>query len=401
MSPAGPGVGTPLATSLDEVVGRVGERAAQLLELSHDLHRHPELGFREHRSARAVARLASYHGLPVTVGVGGLPTAFCGQVGSGPVVVVLCEYDALPTLGHACGHNIVSAAGLGAALALLEWARLGTGTVRLLGCPAEEGMGGGKERLARAGLFDGAVAALMVHPGTADVAQPTTSACLGLAITVHGRAAHASMAPEKGIDALDGLVQGYTALHALRPHLLPGGQVSAVFTEGGTAPNVVPARAVAELLLRSPTAAGLGPLRERVLRAFHGGAAAVGATITTRSTGLPYSEVRRNPPLARAYVTHARTLGRPAQETSDVVAGRAGSTDVGNASRRLPCLQPHIAIAPAGTASHSPAFARAAVSSAGDRAVLDGAAALAATALDLWTQPELRAAVYRRHQEAR
>ena len=378
----------------------VDELAPDLLDLSHDLHAHPEPAFHETRSAARIAALAAARGLPVDVGVGGLATAFAGCAGEGRAVAVLCEYDALPRLGHACGHNVIAAASLGAALVLARLAPALHRCVRLVGTPAEEGLGGGKVLLARAGLFRGCDAALMVHPSSYDVATPHISAAAGLLVTAHGRASHAAMFPERGVNALDGVVLGYTAMNALRANLPRGAKANAIIRHGGDAPNVVPDRAVAEVLLRAPTRRGLDVVRDRVLGCYRSGARAVGAGLSVEPVGVPYDELRVNGPLAAAYAANARALGRRLLAPGELPSSIAGSTDVGNLSRLLPTIQPHVAIAPRGVASHSPEFAAAAVSPAADRAIVDGAKALAFTVIDLWTRPALRAAVRGRHREA-
>ncbi len=373
----------------------VDSLAGDLVALSHDLHAHPETAFREERSAARIASLASARGLPVTVGVGGLATAFAGSAGRGPTVVILCEYDALPKLGHACGHNVIAASSLGAALVLARLARAGGGTVRLVGTPAEENMHGGKVILARAGLFDDTAAALMVHPSSYDTATPNVTAAVALRVTAHGRAAHAAMFPERGINALDGVVLGYTAMTALRAHLPVGARAAAVIRHGGDAPNVVPDRSVAEVQVRHPSRRGLDGVRERVLGCYRHGAAAVGATLSVEPVGEPYDDLQPCPPLSAAYAANARALGRALVGPEGLPGG---STDVGNVSHLLPTIQPHIAIAPREVASHSAAFAVAAASPAADRAILDGAKALAATAIDVWTRPDLRADLRRRER---
>jgi amidohydrolase len=360
----------------------VDEIAADLLALSHDLHAHPETAFRETRSVGQIAKLAAARGLPVRIVIGGLDTAFVASAGSGPTVVILCEYDALPRLGHACGHNVIAAASLGAALALARVAREAGGCVRLVGTPAEEGLGGGKVLLARAGLFDGARAAMMVHPSSYDTATPNITAAAGLLLTAHGRAAHAAMYPERGVNALDAVVLGYSAMAALRAHLPRGARADGVIPHGGDAANVVPDRAVADVLVRHPNRAGLAGVRDRVVGCYRHGAAAVGATLTVEAVGVPYDDLRPAPALARAYAANARALGRRLVGPEGLPAG---STDVGNVSHLLPTIQPHMAIAPREVASHSAEFAVAAASPAADRAVLDGAKALAFTAIDVWT----------------
>jgi amidohydrolase len=306
--------------------------------------------------------------------------------------VLCCEYDALPGIGHGCGHNVVAAAGLGAGIALAGLAAELGGRVTVLGTPAEEG-GGGKVRLAGLGAFAGATAAMLVHPGAEETVLPHINAASTLEVTVVGRAAHASMAPERGVNALDGLVLGYLGLAALRQHLVATDKVHGVLTDGGRLPAVVPARAAGRFMVRSADEAGLVQLRRRVLACLAGGAEAAGARLVTRWLWPDYQEMWHNLPLAGAFEANLRSLGRRPVPPADIPAGRAASTDLGNVSHLVPAIHPKLAICPPGVAQHSPAFAACAAGPAADRAVLDGAKALAMTAVDLWLQAGLRAAV--------
>jgi amidohydrolase len=368
-----------------EVRARVDALADVLVAVSHEIHAHPELAFAEHRAAALLAGVAGAAGLDVERGAFGLPTAFRADAGpSRARVVVCCEYDALPSLGHACGHNVIAAAGLGAGLALAPIARrLGRG-LRLLGTPAEEG-GGGKILLLRRGAFDGAAAVLLTHPGDGDVVLPPIRAAARIAVTCFGRPAHAALSPHRGRNALDALVLGYQAAGALRGVLPPGDQVHGTITDGGGPPNVVPARAAATFIVRSVDADGLARALDRTAACFTGAAAATGCRASMKLAGPVYRELRPDPTLARAYHRHLLTLGRsplPLGAPGRSVPG--GSTDLGNVSQEVPAIHPKLAIAPAGVATHTPAFARYAVGPAADRAVLDGAKAMALTALDVW-----------------
>jgi amidohydrolase len=388
-------VGAGPVTAAAEVRRRVGALAGELLALSHDLAAHPEPAFAEHRSARCVAEAAQRYGLRVRRPAYGLPTAFAATAGDrGPHVVLLAEYDALPGLGHACGHNLIAAAGLGAAAALAPLTHRLAGRVTLLGTPAEEG-GGGKILLARRGAFAGAAAAMMVHPDAYEAAQPRIVAAVPLRVTAHGRAAHASLFPERGVNALDALVLGYLGLATLRQHLPAGQRVHGIITSGGEAPNIVPERATAQLLLRAATTGGLGPLARRIEACFGGAARGVGARADVRVTGPVYAEMRPNAALAAAYARHARALGRRPLPLAAMPPTLAGSSDIGNVSLLLPAIHPKLAVGDGRAMPHSREFAAAAVSPSGDRAVLDGAVALALTAVDVWTDAGLREAMSR------
>jgi amidohydrolase len=343
----------------------VDELADELLDVSHAVHRFAEPAFAEHRSAALLAATAARHGLRVRRSAGGLPTAFVAEAGDrGPTVAIFCEYDALPGIGHACGHNVIAAAGLGAAIALARLAACGGGRVRLIGSPAEEG-GGGKILLARAGVLRGARAAMLVHPNAFETARPRIVAAAQLAARTVGRATHASLFPERGINALDGLVLGYTALWAARASMPPGGQVHGVLLNGGKTPGVVPDRADASFLIRAPTLAALETVTAHVLRALRSGAATVGAGLHVRMTGPAYAELCSDPFLAARWDCHAASLGRVL--LPEAPARRTGSSDMGNVGRLMPAIHPMIAISGEDVVPHTAAFAAAAAGPRADR----------------------------------
>lgn len=361
--------------------------APALLDLSRDLHAHPETAWREHRSSRRVASFLGDAGLRVELPAHGLDTAFRAGAGTGgPLVVLCCEYDALPGLGHGCGHNIVASAAAGAAAVLAPMAGP-RGRVVALGTPAEEG-GGGKIELLRRGAFAGASAVLLAHPGAHDQVRATFRAAASHRVTFRGRAAHAAMAPEQGRNALDAAVLAYEALGAARSGLRYGDQLTAVITRGGTAPNVVPEAAELRVMTRAATAAGLAPLAATVERVGAAGAAATGCTARVLPLGPRYRELRTDPRLAASLEHHLRRLGRAPLPPDPRDLLTSGSTDLGNVSHVVPVAHPKLAIGD--VAPHSRAFAEAAASPAGDRAVLDGAVLLALTVLDVWARPPHR-----------
>ena len=390
--------GFRLEHAKEAVCSGVDALADRLVGLSHDLHAHPELAGREWRSCGRVVQVLAGAGLRAEAGTAGLPTAFRARSGRGrgPHVVVCCEYDALPGLGHACGHNVIAAAGAGAGIALASLADEVGGRVTVLGTPAEERFGG-KIALARRGAFTGADAVLLVHPSSYETALPRITAVATLEVAMTGRAAHASLFPERGVNALDALVLGYTGVAALRQHLATGERVHGVILEGGQAPNVVPARATARFLVRAETRRQLARLRPRVLACFAAGAHAAGARFDHAWAGPAYAELRPNLPLADAFVANARALGRRPLDASEIPESVTGSTDLGNVSHLVPAIHPMLAISAAEVVPHTPGFAAAAVGPAADRALLDGAKAMAMTALDVWARPEMRAAVHAAH----
>lgn len=368
---------SPAAVLADAVRRSAGE----LLALSHDIHAVPELAFAEHRSAARVADLMEAEGFDVERGVGGLDTAFTASYGSGDLVVGLCaEYDALPEIGHACGHNIIAASSVGAALALRELAdRLGV-TIKLIGTPAEES-GGGKVLLLERGVFDDVAMAMMVHPAPEETCASPSLAITDLEVTYVGKAAHAASAPHRGRNAADALTVAQVAVGLLRQHLQPRQMLHGIVTRGGAAPNIVPAETVALYYVRSADVESLRQLETRVLACFEAGAVATGCDRLVTHLSPTYCELTPDPWLAASYRTAVTGLGRSPQSPEEERDRQAGSTDMGNVTRALPAIHPTIAIECGEAVNHQPEFAAACVSPSADRAVCDGALALALTAV--------------------
>lgn len=365
--------------------------AGELVRVSRTIHAQPELAFEEHRAATLLCDTLRKDGLPVRRPAYGLDTAFESAFGNegSPCVALLAEYDALPDIGHACGHNLIAAAAVGAGLALASLGPRLPGRVRLLGTPAEE-RGGGKELMARAGAFEGVDAALMVHPAGVDLASMPCIAVADVEVRYRGEAAHASSMPERGINALDALVLAYQSIAALRQHIRPTERIHGIVVDGGRAPNIVPDRATGRFYVRARNADELAPLKQRVHGCFEAGARATGATLQVDWCDPDYLELRPSWPLAEAYQANAETLGRRFVPFEKLPPGVAGSTDMGNVSHRVPSIHPMIAAAPVHCTIHHPEFTKWAGSEMGDRAALDGAKALAMTALDFFCQPALR-----------
>ncbi|MFC4377565.1 M20 family metallopeptidase [Nocardia halotolerans] len=353
----------------------------ELVGLSHAIHAEPELAFAETRSVAKVLAPLTERGFAVTTGVAGLPTAFRAVYGSGPLTVGLCaEYDALPEIGHACGHNIIAASTVGAAIGLAEVAdELGL-TVVVLGTPAEES-GGGKVLMLEAGAFDDIAMAMMVHPGPTDIVDARSLALADVAITFHGREAHASAAPESGRNAGDAVTLTQVAVGLLRQHLRPGQQLHGIVSDGGVAPNIVPGRAELLYYLRAADAASLDDLMRRAKDCFAAGALATGCTHDIRTLAPTYTELTPDPDLSAAYRAQITGLGRVPIAPELEVLRPLGSTDMGNVTNVIPGIHPVIGIDAGGAVTHQPDFAAAAVNASADRAVLDGALALARTAV--------------------
>jgi amidohydrolase len=377
--------------SAERIAARLEDLRGELLTLSHDVHEHPELGFEEHHAAEAVAAFVRARGIDVEVGAFGLPTAFRAVVGGdGPRVAILAEYDALPGIGHGCGHNVICASAVGAFLALApEIERLG-GSVELLGTPAEEG-GGGKEIMARAGAFDGVDVAMMVHPGSTDIADSSWVGLRQVDVVFEGLSAHAAGMPFMGRNALDAVVQSYVAIGQLRQHMLPSDRIHGIITDGGQKPNIVPERAAASYFVRSETIETLEELTDRVRDIFEAAALATGTGLEVDWSVNPlFLPVRSSRPLALRYAHHLPGEDRRIMRYNPVPAG---STDMGNISVRIPSIHPMLSIAPPGTSLHTPEMAAFAAAESGDRGVIEGALAMAATAADYLADASLRAQV--------
>jgi amidohydrolase len=366
----------------------IDERADVLLDVSHQIHAHPELNYEEHFAHDLLTEVIEGDGLTVTRGARDIPTAFEARAGeSGPTVAVLCEYDALPGVGHACGHNVIAAAGLGAGLAAASLAAELGGRVVIMGTPAEEG-GGGKVFLLDRGAFEGVDAALMVHPADADLSAMDVIAVQQCHVTYHGEAAHAAAFPQRGRNALDALILGYVNVAALRQHISSGERIHGIVTDGGDKPNIVPAYTRAEWMVRSPTLARLDRLKERFTACLQGGADAAGCTLEIEWLDPAYADMVDNDAIVARYTANAGALGRTVADPSR--DGRVvGSTDMGNVSYAVPSIHPMIQVAPSGVPIHTPAFAGFAGGAEGDRAVIDGAKALAWTVADLWLDEAL------------
>jgi amidohydrolase len=351
----------------------------QLIFLSHRLHAEPETAFEEHRSAAALANLAESAGFTVERGVAGLPTAFSAVKGDGDLVIAFCaEYDALPGIGHACGHNVNGASALGAAIALGEVAdRLGI-TVKLLGTPAEEDSGG-KVYMIEAGLFDDVAAAMMAHANTTDTVASTSLAIGAWDITYTGRPAHAAAAPWDGVNALDALTVAQTSIGLLRQQLPPDSVVHGIVTDGGQAANVIPAHTAAHYEVRAGALDRMRSLQHRVRACFEAGALATGAELTMTTRGRDFAELRQDTAMAEIYARSAEALGRTVGRTPE----RGGSTDMGNVSHLLPSIHPMIGYDTGGAVQHTRAFADAGTSAQADRALMDAAVALAWTGVEL------------------
>ncbi len=373
-----------------EVCRYIDDHASMLVETSHEIHANPELAFQEKEAARLLTSRVEHAGLEVNRGAFGLSTAYATEFGNdGPNVAILSEYDALPGIGHSCGHNIIAVMGLGASLALASLGGGLNGRVRYLGTPAEE-KGGGKELMAQEGAFDGVDAAMMVHPAGVDLATMPCICVSEVRVTYHGKSSHASAMPHAGINALDALVTAYQTVAQLRQHIRPTERIHGIFTEAGEAPNIVPDRASGVFYVRAANAQDLAPLKARVQKCFEAGALSSGCEVDIAWAKADYLDMNTNWPLASAYQNNAESLGREFFPLEKMPAGSAGSTDMGNVSHRVPSIHPMITCAPRHVVIHNPEFAKWSASEMGDKACLDGAKAMAMTALDYFADESLR-----------
>jgi amidohydrolase len=367
---------------------RLESERERLIALSHRIHAHPELAFEEERAATWLCEALAAAGFAVERGLGGLPTAFVARAGAGPLHLAFCaEYDCLPRIGHACGHNLIAASAVGAGLAAARVADDAGLTVSVIGTPAEES-GGGKILLLERGAFAGVHAAMMVHPAPVDVLTAPFLAMQELHVRYAGREAHASAFPEHGINAADALTVAQVALGLLRQHLRATDRVHGIVTKGGDAPNVVPGSTAAEYYVRARSLEDLAEVRAKVMRCFEAGALATGATLDVAAEA-PYAEVHHDAELAALYRRNAEALGRTFPDLGPILDRSAGSTDMGNVSLALPAIHPLIGIASLPAVNHQPAFAAHCITPTADRALLDGALALAWTAIDAALSPAL------------
>jgi len=353
-----------------------------LIRLSETLHANPELGWQEHKAAGWTAAYLAGQGFAVEEGYLGFPTAVRAVVGNGSRRVgLMAEYDALPGLGHACGHNIITAISCGAAVALAKFAAGRDLTVELYGTPAEEG-GGGKIELLKKGTFRGLDLAMMAHPSPVDSAEARPYAVAHNHVEYRGKSAHAAAYPEQGVNANDAFVVAQVALSLLRQQLPSGTRVHGIQTRGGEAPNAIPEKTEGRWYVRAESLAQLGELEQRVHRCFEAGAVASGCELSVTPESEPYSEFRTERRALELYIRHAESLGRDFNAPPEQATMNRASTDMGNVSQVVPAIHPYIGLGCFPAANHQPEFAAHCVGEAANQAIHDGAAALALTALD-------------------
>jgi amidohydrolase len=367
--------------------------AGELEALSRKIHDHPELGYEEVQACGWLCAFLETKGFGVERGVGGVPTAFRATVtgtGDGPTVAILCEYDALPGIGHACGHNIIatSGAGAGAALAVLS-SRLPAGRVQVVGTPAEEG-GGGKVKLIRAGVFEGVDCAMMIHGFDRTLLHQDLLGRVRVHVEYTGKAAHAATDPWAGVNALDACIQTFNAVSMLRQQVRPECRIHGIIESGGAALNIIPEYAKATFQVRAPRLDTMWDLYRRVVACAEGAACATGATLTVTQHEMVYQPLKRNQTLLDLFAANMTGVGLVEGEA---IPDRLPSSDVGNVSQVLPTIQPFVAIAPTGMAIHTREFAAAAIEPLAHAGMVAAAKTMAMTAYDLLADPaQVRAA---------
>ena len=362
-----------------------GKVENELRDLSRWMYENPELGFEEFEASEKLSSFLGRQGFEVTYPCHGLDTAFEATVGTGgPRVVICCEYDALPEVGHACGHNIIATAAAGAGVAMATLAEELGIRVTVLGTPAEEG-GGGKVELIDAGAFEDAAASMMVHPGPFDELDPSFQACQHFEAEFFGKESHAAFAPEEGINALDAFVQAYVNVATLRQAMVEGDRVHCMVTRGGDAVNVVPAHTSSTWLIRSSSVERLDELIPKVQACFEGAATATGCRLAWTRTDHPYDNMRNNQVMTGLYSTNSESMGRPMPTEAEI--GRSGgSSDMGNVSQVVPSIHPMLGIQSGDAVNHQPEFADHTVSTHGMQAIRDGALSMAYTIIDMAEQ---------------
>lgn len=359
-----------------------------LIAFSETIHANPELGWQEHRAAAWTADFLEARGFAVERAYLGFPTAIRAVLGTGSRRLgLMAEYDALPGLGHACGHNIISAASVGAACALAGFAQEYDLAIELYGTPAEEG-GGGKIEMLKRGAFAGLDLAMMVHPSPVDSAAANPFAVAHQYVEYRGKSAHAAAYAEHGVNANDAFLIAQMAIGLLRQQLPKETRVHGIQTRGGEAPNAIPEKTTGRWYVRAETLAELEPLNERVNKCFEAGALATGCELEITPESEPYSEFRTDERALEIYTHHARALGRRFDAPPEQATMNRASTDMGNVSQIVPAIHPYIGLGCFPAANHQPEFAAHCVGDAANLAIHDGAAALALTALDYLGTPE-------------
>jgi len=365
---------------------RFGAVEADLREISRWMYEHPETAYVEHKTSAKLVEFLSKNGFDVEYPVYGLDTAFAARVGSdGPEVVICAEMDALPVVGHACGHNIIATAAVGAGIAVAEMADELGFRVTVLGTPAEEHHGG-KVDLIDAGAFEGATASMMIHPSPNDIVDPSMLAIHHFAVEFYGKDAHAAAAPWEGVNALDAFVQLYVNVSTFRQHMYPTDKMHGIITHGGDAPNIIPSYTKSEWYVRAASKERLEELMALFRTFVDAAASATGCRVEVAFNGPEYTEMVNNPIMTELFAANSEALGRPMGRNADEDSSSSGSTDMGNVSRVVPSIHPMIGMDTQGAVNHQPEFAAHTITPDGEQAIRDGALGMAWTIIDIAEQ---------------
>jgi amidohydrolase len=374
-------------SAVKDSIGRAVDRLADELEaLSHRIHAHPELAYQEVKACGWLADFLAAQGFKVEKGVAGVDTAFRAVVetGTGPTIAILCEYDALPGIGHACGHNVIatSGAGAGAALAAVK-GELPGGRIVVIGTPAEEG-GGGKIKLIKGGVFQDVDCAMMIHGFDRTLLHQDLLGIVRATFEYTGKASHASADPWAGINALDACVQTYNAVSMLRQQVRPDCRIHGIITNGGQAANIIPEQAAATFYVRAPRIDTMWELHKRVVACAEGAAKAAGVSLNVVQHDTVYEPLVSSRVMLDLFASNMKTVGLTEGEP---IPDRLGSSDIGNVSQVVPAIQPMIGIAPTGMAIHTREFAAAAVKPLARAGMVAAAKTMAMTTYDLLAEP--------------
>jgi amidohydrolase len=373
----------------EQIEREVETLARDLFAISDFLKANPETAYQEFKACEHLSQVLDEKGFRVQKSVGNVETSFLARPAdcqpSRPTVAFLAEYDALPKIGHGCGHNLIAAASLGAAIVLKQILGNAAGGVIVVGTPAEEG-GGGKVRLAEAGIFDEMDVAMMFHPGQLNIPGKDMLGRIKFKMEFIGRTAHASGSPDRGINALDAMVGAYTSINALRQHLRPDGRMHGIITHGGDAPNIIPDYAAGLFYVRAGSRSYRDEIFERVKNCVQGAALAIGAESKIEIDLPKLDSMKRNATLETAFRANMEALGI----TVDPDDGRRGSSDIGNLSHYLPAIHPVLAIVGSEVAGHSVGFCEATITDRGRETLLNATKLLAMTACDYLTSADLR-----------
>jgi amidohydrolase len=367
------------------VTAEIEARRDELIRIADTIHAHPEVAFEEFESAALLSSTLEENGFQLDRGVADLETAFVATLhgmDEGPTVALLAEYDALPGLGHACGHNLIGTAAMGAGLAMRTVLPELAGSIQVIGTPAEEG-GGGKAIMVEAGVFDAVDAAMMVHPSSKNLTRRTSLTSYKIQIEFFGKPAHAAAKPDEGINALEAMILTYNSINALRQHLRDDARIHGIITHGGDAPNIVPDYAAAKFYVRAADTPYTVEVIEKVRACAEGAALATGARLEFGRYAPHYDNRLPNPKLYDLAEANMAALGIDLSAPDE----RMGSSDMGNVSQVVPSIHPYIAIGPEEMGGHTVEFCEAAASPAGHEGMIKAAKVLAMTAVDLLAEP--------------